>query len=283
MTTTSLFPLLAGGSANIEQYLSAISAIPLLSVEQELALAERLQQDNDVQAAQQLILSHLRFVAHIARGYMGYGLPFQDLIQEGNIGLMKAVKRFDAGAGVRLTSFAVHWIKSEIHDFVLRNWAVVKIATTKAQRKLFFNLRKMHKQGAWFSPAETERIAADLNVPAFEVSHMEGRMSGRDVAYDIDHDDDDTVFQSSAHLVDPESDFAEGVAHTQFLSLRDERVKQVFSQLSPRSQDIVYSRIMAEDKATLVELAERYNVSHERIRQLEKQALTRMKENLSVH
>ena len=282
MTESRLFPMLTSGSASAECYMAAVAKIPLLSAEEEQSLATQLADGNNVNAAKKLILSHLRFVAHIARGYQGYGLPLADVIQEGNIGLMKAVKRFNVDAGVRLSSFAVHWIKSEIHEYVLRNWGVVRIATTKAQRKLFFNLRRAQKAGKWFSADEVTEIAARLSVPEFEVREMESRMSGRDLPYDNaddDHDDND-MLAPAIYLHDHTSN----VAELHFASRQEEddqyHLTLALSDLDDRSRDILKSRIMDDNKTTLYELADRYSVSAERIRQLEKQALGKLKNQL---
>lgn len=281
MTEATLFPLLSGSAASLERYLSAISTIPTLTPEREQELAHRLQQHDDTQAAQQLVLSHLRFVAHIARGYTGYGLPMQDIIQEGNIGLMKAVKRFDPSTGFRLSSFAVHWVKSEIHEFVLRNWAIVRLATTKAQRKLFFNVRKATKKGQWFSPDEAQALAEKLDVSASDVIKMELRMASRDLSYDVDNEEDDAHFQSTMHMIDHDSDVAERVAENEHIQFRNKALNAVFADLSERNRAIIQARILDDNKATLLELADKYGVSHERIRQLEKQALTKMADALN--
>ncbi|MDB2356485.1 RNA polymerase sigma factor RpoH, partial [Pseudoalteromonas sp.] len=261
-------------SASIDGYLQAVSTIPMLEAEQEKELATRLQEDGDLNAAKQLIMSHLRFVAHIAKGYSGYGLPQADLIQEGNIGLMKAVKRFDPSVGVRLVSFAVHWIKAEIHEFVLKNWRIVKVATTKAQRKLFFNLRKNKKRLGWFNQAEVATVANELGVSEKEVREMESRMSGQDMGFDLTSDDNDdapsSTYSPVQYLTDGSNDLAEEVEQQQWQEQSHTRLFSALKTLDERSQDIVSARWLSDDKATLQELAAKYSVSAERVRQLEK-------------
>ncbi|QFU03994.1 RNA polymerase sigma factor RpoH [Pseudoalteromonas sp. THAF3] len=267
-------------SASIEGYLQAVSTIPMLEAEEERRLATRLQQEGDLEAAKQLIMSHLRFVAHIAKSYSGYGLPQSDLIQEGNIGLMKAVKRFDPSVGVRLVSFAVHWIKAEIHEYVLKNWRIVKVATTKAQRKLFFNLRKNKKRLGWFNQEEVATVASELGVSEKEVREMESRMSGQDMGFDLSADEDDnSVGQSYSpvqYLTDNASDLAESVEQEQWQEQSHARLFSALKTLDDRSQDIVTSRWLADEKATLQELAQKYEVSAERVRQLEKTAMKKL-------
>ncbi|WP_105255802.1 RNA polymerase sigma factor RpoH [Pseudoalteromonas sp. T1lg75] len=267
-------------SASIEGYLQAVSTIPMLEAEEERRLATRLQDEGDLSAAKQLIMSHLRFVAHIAKSYSGYGLPQADLIQEGNIGLMKAVKRFDPSVGVRLVSFAVHWIKAEIHEYVLKNWRIVKVATTKAQRKLFFNLRKNKKRLGWFNQEEVTTVANELGVSEKEVREMESRMSGQDMGFDLTNDEDDSsVGQSYSpvqYLTDNSSDLAESVEQEQWQEQSHTRLFSALKTLDERSQDIVSSRWLADEKATLQELAEKYQVSAERVRQLEKSAMKKL-------
>ena len=268
------------GSLNV--YMQAISGIDVLSAEQEKALAFRLRDDNDLDAARQLIMAHLRFVAHIARGYSGYGLAQSDLIQEGNIGLMKAVKRFDPNVGVRLVSFAVYWIRAEIHEFILRNWKIVKVATTKAQRKLFFNLRSSKKRLGWFSHAEVEQVAKDLGVSTKEVLEMESRMSGQDIGFDLrDDDDEDATYAPAAYLQDQSVGPAEQLENTQWESHNKTRLINALSSLDDRSQDIVQHRWLNEKKATLQELADKYSVSAERIRQIENNAMKKLRSTLS--
>jgi RNA polymerase sigma-32 factor len=270
---------LAGPVGSLEAYIERVSRIPVLTREEELELGRRLQVGGDLDAARQLVLSHLRFVAHIARGYGGYGLPMGDLIQEGNIGLMKAVKRFDPDVGVRLVSFAVHWIRAEIHEYVLRNWRLVKIATTKAQRKLFFNLRRFKKNLGWLTDAETRAIAADLGVTTAEVTDMEQRLSSRDLSFDPapDADEEDNAYSPSAYLPHPEADPSVAVEREQWDEDTSERLSQALETLDERSQNILRSRWMTDEKATLHELADRYGVSAERIRQIEANAIKKLR------
>ena len=267
---------LTGPTGNLDQYMSAAFAIPVLTTEQEFELATRLRESNDLEAAQKLVISHLRFVVHIARGYRGYGLPLNDLIQEGNVGLMKAVKRFDPGVGVRLVSFAVHWIRAEIHEYVLKNWRLVKVATTKAQRKLFFNLRKSKKHLGWLSVDETEAVARDLGVSAREVTEMEQRLAGRDVSFDPAPSEDEE-YAPVAYLPTPGSDPAELVENADWETDSHERLEQALDELDDRSRDIVARRWLVEKKATLHELAANYGVSAERIRQIEANAISKLK------
>jgi RNA polymerase sigma-32 factor len=272
-------------SASIEGYLQSVSSIPMLDAEQEKALATRLHEDGDLHAAKQLIISHLRFVAHIAKSYSGYGLPQADLIQEGNIGLMKAVKRFNPTVGVRLVSFAVHWIKAEIHEYVLKNWRIVKVATTKAQRKLFFNLRKNKKRLGWFNQEEITTVANELGVSEKEVREMESRMSGQDMGFDLTSDDDDNAPSSSfspvQYLTDASSDVAEVIEEEQWQEQSQNRLIAAMKTLDERSQDIVAARWLSEDKATLQDLADKYQVSAERVRQLEKSAMKKLQAAMS--
>lgn len=268
-------------TGSIESYVQGVNAIPMLTAEQEFELASCLHQDEDLDAARQLIMSHLRFVVHIARSYSGYGLPQADLIQEGNIGLMKAVKRFDPNVGVRLVSFAVHWIKAEIHEYVLRNWRIVKVATTKAQRKLFFNLRKAKKRLGWFNQDEINTVASELGVSAKEVVEMESRMSSQDQAFELNLDDDDGAsanFAPAMYLEDNSSDVAAQVEQDDWDSQANLRLKHAIRTLDERSQDILAARWLNDDsKSTLQELADKYSVSAERVRQLEKNALKKLK------
>ena len=268
-------PMPSGGS--LEAYIQMAHSIPVLSAEEEQDLARRLQREGDLGAAQRLILSHLRFVIRIARGYDGYGLPQADLIQEGNIGLMKAVRRFDPEQGVRLVSFAVHWIRAEIHEYILRNWRIVKVATTKAQRKLFFNLRKSKKRLGWFNQAEVEAVASDLGVKAETVREMESRLSGQDIGFEMDSDDDDGYNPApAAYLKDETSDPARVVESHEWDARNLQRLNQALDTLDERSRDIVARRWLADKKATLQELAQEYAVSAERIRQLEKSAMKKL-------
>ncbi|WP_027858729.1 RNA polymerase sigma factor RpoH [Marinobacterium jannaschii] len=264
---------------NLDAYMQSVSAIPVLSVEEERELTERLHYQEDLDAARRLVMSHLRFVVHVAKSYSGYGLPLGDLIQEGNVGLMKAVKRFDPTVGVRLVSFAVHWIKAEMHEFILRNWRIVKVATTKAQRKMFFNLRSMKKGLGWMNNDEVEAIAADLGVDAKVVRQMEGRMAASDTAFDAPvSDDDDSAYQAPAnYLEDHSADPAHQVEHQNWEEDSQRRLMQAMGELDERSQDILAQRWLSEDKATLHELAAKYQVSAERIRQLEKNAMKKIR------
>jgi RNA polymerase sigma-32 factor len=271
--------VLAGPLGSLDHYIQTVNATPVLSAEQEQALARRLAETDDLDAARELIVAHLRFVVHIARGYMGYGLPLGDLIQEGNVGLMKAVRRFDPDVGVRLVSFAVHWIRAEIHEFVIRNWRLVKIATTKAQRKLFFNLRKSRKHLGWLSKDETEAVAADLGVTAKEVTEMEKRLSGHDVTFDASPSDDDE-FAPVAYLPSPEPDPASAVEAEDWESDQRERLTAALDALDDRSRTIVMRRWLAESKSTLHELADEFGVSAERIRQIEAGAIRKLKARL---
>ncbi|MEO8306469.1 MAG: RNA polymerase sigma factor RpoH [Pseudomonadota bacterium] len=270
--------LLAGPLGSFEAYAERISRIPVLTREQELDLATRFRNAEDLEAARTLVMSHLRFVLHIARGYSGYGLPIGDLVQEGNVGLMKAVKRFQPDMGVRLVSFAVHWIRAEIHDYVLRNWRLVKIATTKAQRKLFFNLRRMKKNLAWLSHDETQAVARDLGVTVAEVTEMEKRLSARDLSFDPTPDsDDEDSYGPSVYLPAPDADPALQAEDSQWDADVTKRLTGAVAHLDARSQDILQRRWIAEDKATLHELADEYGISAERVRQIEAAALKRLK------
>jgi RNA polymerase sigma-32 factor len=268
-----------GGS--LESYIQSAYSIPMLSAEREQELATRLYNDGDLSAAQELIMSHLRFVIHVAKGYSGYGLPQADLIQEGNVGLMKAVKRFDPSVGVRLVSFAVHWIKAEIHEFVLRNWRIVKVATTKAQRKLFFNLRKNKKRLGWFSSDEVTNVADTLGVSVKDVMEMESRLSNQDQAFELSTDDDDSSiggsFSPAQYLEDKQSDLATLVEDANWEDHGQQQLMAAMVNLDDRSKDIIQTRWLSDNKATLQELAEKYNISAERVRQLEKNALNKLK------
>jgi RNA polymerase sigma-32 factor len=265
--------------ANLSAYVQAVSGIALLSPEREKALAERLFYEECVDSARELVLAHLRFVVHIARSYSGYGLAEADLIQEGNVGLMKAVKRFDPTKGVRLVSFAVHWIKAEMHEYILRNWRIVKVATTKAQRKLFFNLRSQKKTLDWLSAEETRAIAADLGVDVTEVTRMEGRLTSRDVAFDAptDSDDEDTWQAPQHFLKDEQADPGQLVEAAELAEDGSARLHVALTDLDGRSRDILERRWLVDDKATLHELAAEYDVSAERIRQLEANALKKLR------
>ena len=266
---------------SLDHYIQAVRAVPVLSKEEEFDLATRLHENSDLEAAQRLILSHLRFVVHIARGYTGYGLPLGDLVQEGNVGLMKAVKRFDPKVGVRLVSFAVHWIRAEIHEYVLKNWRLVKVATTKAQRKLFFNLRKAKSRLGWLSSEETEAVAEDLGVSPAEVTRMERRLSGRDVSYDGSPTDEDE-YAPVAYLPSPDSDPADVVEEADWEADSRRRLGRALAALDERSRDIVQRRWLVEKKATLHQLAAEYNISAERIRQIEANAMRKLRGSMAA-
>ncbi|MFO8155006.1 MAG: RNA polymerase sigma factor RpoH [Pseudomonadota bacterium] len=271
-------------SSSLEAYTRAVNAIPVLSVDEEQRLARQYHEENDLDAARQLVISHLRFVVRIARGYNGYGLPQADLIQEGNIGLMKAVKRFDPNIGVRLVSFAVHWIRAEMHEYILRNWRIVKVATTKAQRKLFFNLRNAKKRLGWFTRDEVESVASDLGVSTENVLEMESRLANRDTAFDAptDDSDDEGPLAPAAYLEDSGSDPARVVEADQDETNQTAQLRAALDGLDERSRDIVSQRWLREPKATLQELADEYGVSAERIRQLEKAAMKKLRGGLGT-
>ncbi len=274
---------LAVPAGSLHQYIQAAHSVPMLSVEEERALAVRLREHNDLDAAMKLVLAHLRFVIHVARGYSGYGLSQEDLIQEGNIGLMKAVKRFDPGMGVRLVSFAVHWIRAEMHEFILRNWRIVKVATTKAQRKLFFNLRRAAKRRGWFSHDEIQHIARDLGVRAEDVREMEARLNGHDYAFDAhDDDEDERAFAPAAYLSDLRYDPASTLEQSDADENDVTRLQQSLAKLDARSRDIMQRRWLSHGKATLQELADHYRISVERVRQLESAALKKLKSALAA-
>jgi RNA polymerase sigma-32 factor len=280
--TTGKSLQLAGPSVpgrDLSAYITSVNSIAVLSAEQERELADRYFHQEDLEAARQLVLAHLRFVVHLARSYSGYGLSQSDLIQEGNVGLMKAVKRFNPDMGVRLVSFAVHWIKAEIHEFILRNWRIVKIATTKAQRKLFFNLRSSKKSLGWLNNDEAQAMAEDLGVDAAVVRQMEGRMANYDMAFDADADaDDDEAYKSPAYyLEDDSSDMARQIEDSEWEEEQTSSLHMAMSKLDDRSRDIINSRWLANEKATLHDLAAKYNVSAERIRQLEQNAMNKVK------
>ncbi|HWS13827.1 MAG TPA: RNA polymerase sigma factor RpoH [Rhodocyclaceae bacterium] len=268
---------------NIESYIQSVSRFPILTEEREMELARRLRLDNDLEAARELVLSHLRLVVSVARGYLGYGLPHADLIQEGNVGLMKAVKRFDPDRGVRLVSFAIHWIRAEIHEFILRNWRLVKVATTKAQRKLFFNLRSLKSGLNTLSPDEVKNVAAQLRVKPEEVVEMETRLSGQDIALEPSNDDEDERVAPIAYLADPAAEPSEALAERQIRELHESGLKRALASLDARSRRIIERRWLAEgDTATLHELAAEYGVSAERIRQIEAKAMQKMRGELAA-
>ena len=277
---TLALPLPTG---NLDQYIHAAFKFPVLSAEEEHSLALRLKNDGDLDAARELVMSHLRFVVRIARGYNGYGLALGDLVQEGNIGLMKAVKRFDPDAGVRLVSYAVHWVRAEIHEFVLRNWRIVKVATTKSQRKLFFNLRSKKQRLGWLNQEEVNSVAEDLGVKPEVVMEMESRLSGQDIGFDLtaaDDDEDSRQFAPAAYLTDESNDPALTTEQDDWHSETTNKLSMALKQLDDRSRTILQERWLADKKSTLHELAARYDVSAERIRQLEKNALGKLQKTL---
>ncbi len=265
-------------SGSLESYLQAAREIPILSAEEERELAVQLQEHGDLEAAQKLVLSHLRFVAHVARSYSGYGLALADLVQEGNIGLMKAVKRFDPTVGVRLISFAVYWIRAEIHEFILRNWRIVKVATTKAQRKLFFNLRSKKKQLGWFNNDEVNAVADDLGVKRTEVLEMEKRLSGLDIGFDGPDDNDENIAPAPANYLEDNSlEPARLIEQSDWSENQETRLYSALKDLDERSRDILQQRWLSDNKSTLHQLADQYGVSAERIRQLENNAIKKLK------
>ncbi len=270
---------LSGPVGSLESYIAQVSAIPMLGRDEELALARRFHEHQDLDAARELVLSHLRFVVHIARGYMGYGLPVGDLIQEGNVGLMKAVKRFDPDMGVRLVSFAVHWIRAEIHEYVIRNWRLVRVATTKAQRKLFFNLRRMKKNLAWLSDEETQAVAGELGVEPREVREMERRLSARDLSFDPapDTGDEEMTASPSLYLSSPEADPAAIIERDQWEGAMSGSLADALEGLDQRSRTVIKARWLAEDKKTLQDLADEFGISAERIRQIESAAIGKLR------
>lgn len=275
---------LAGPVGSIDAYIHAVGAIPVLSQEDEQILARQLRDHEDLEAARELVMAHLRFVVHIAKGYTGYGLPLSDLIQEGNVGLMKAVKRFDPEYGVRLVSFAVHWIRAEIHEYVLRNWRIVKVATTKAQRKLFFNLRGKKKSLAWLSHDETKAVAADLGVSTSEVTEMERRLSARDAVFDppVVAGDDDHSFTPAAYLHSENADPAILIEESNFNHDATDRMTRALDVLDERSRHIIETRWLDDNKPTLHDLADKYGVSAERIRQIEVNAIKKMRNAMAL-
>ncbi|HEY2686493.1 MAG TPA: RNA polymerase sigma factor RpoH [Steroidobacteraceae bacterium] len=271
--------VLAGPVGSLDSYIDRVSQIPVLTKDNEVALATKFRAEGDLDAARQLVLSHLRFVVHIARGYLGYGLPMGDLVQEGNVGLMKAVKRFDPAVGVRLVSFAVHWIRAEIHEYVLRNWRLVKVATTKSQRKLFFNLRKMKKNLTWLSEAETQAVARDLGVEVKDVREMEQRLSARDMSFDPapDTDEEETTYSPAMYLPASHADPAVEVENEEWEEDSQDRLSMAMEKLDERSRSILKRRWMTDNKATLHELADEYGISAERVRQVEANAINKLK------
>ncbi|MBO1256955.1 RNA polymerase sigma factor RpoH [Alteromonas sp. 5E99-2] len=280
-STTMALPALQSGS--LESYIQAVSGINMLSADEERQLAEKLRADDDIESARRLVMSHLRFVVHIAKSYSGYGLPQADLVQEGNIGLMKAVKRFDPTVGVRLVSFAVHWIKAEIHEFVLKNWRIVKVATTKAQRKLFFNLRKAKKRLGWFTHDEVQTVARELGVSTKEVLQMEARMSSQDQAFDLSADDDENAnFAPAQYLEDKTTDVEMDVINNDWDANATKRLYSALKTLDERSQHIIETRWLTDDKSTLQDLADQYEVSAERVRQIEKNAMKKLQSAMAA-
>jgi RNA polymerase sigma-32 factor len=272
--------VLSGPVGSFDAYMDKVSRIPVLTREDENKLATRFRESGDLDAARQLVLSHLRFVVHIARGYSGYGLPLGDVVQEGNVGLMKAVKRFDPDVGVRLVSFAVHWIRAEIHEYVLRNWRLVKVATTKAQRKLFFNLRKLKKNLAWLSAEETQAVARDLKVTPEEVTEMEKRLAARDLSFDPvpeSSEDGDETYSPAAYLPAPDADPAVQIENAEWDDATGDRLQAAMQTLDARARDILVSRWTGEAKATLHDLADKYGVSAERVRQIEANAIKKLR------
>jgi len=271
-------------SENFDSYLNVVGQTNKLSAEEERALALRYRDNEDLEAAKQLVLANLRFVAHVARGYKGYGLPLNDIVQEGNIGLMKAVKRFNPDIGVRLVSFAVHWIRAEIHEYVIKNWRIVKVATTKSQRKIFFNLRKSKKNLGWLSKDEAEAIAENLNVDLKSVYEMETRLDGKDMAFDLPETDstDESYSAPTSYLEQHNADPALLLENSDWKGHKESLLNTALEGLDARSQDIISSRWLSEKKLTLHELADRYHVSAERIRQLEKNAMKKLKGTVSL-
>lgn len=269
-------PVLTG---SLESYIQSVREIPVLDKEEEHALAVKLKKNEDLEAARQLITHNLRFVIKVARGYSGYGLPLADLVQEGNVGLMKAVKRFDPAVNVRLVSFAVHWIRAEIHEFILKNWKIVKVATTKAQRKLFFNLRSKKKRLAWMNEAEVNDIASDLGVSGKDVLEMEKRMSGQDIGFDLpsDTDDEESTYSPNQYLQSDVLDPSDALESSDWDSHTQDLFKSAMATLDDRSKDILVSRWLVDEKSTLQDLAAKYSVSAERIRQIESNAIDKLK------
>ncbi len=282
MISTISMPI-ALNAGSLESYFQSVNKIPMLSAEEERLLAVRYREEGDLEAARQLVMSHLRFVVKVARGYSGYGLPQADLIQEGSVGLMKAVKRFDPTIGVRLVSFAVHWIRAEMHEYIIRNWKIVKIATTKAQRKLFFNLRSSKKRLAWLNKEEVDSVAKDLGVKPQEVIEMEKRLSSYDTSFDAPESYDDAPsFSPAAYLEDKRQSPEEELETSQLEGIQLEALSKAVEKLDERSKDIVNKRWLSDKKQTLHQLADEYGVSAERIRQLEKSAFKKMAESIST-
>ncbi len=284
MTDKSLALPLAVSTGSLDSYISAVNSIPMLTAEEEVELAKKVRDEGDLDAAQRMIMSHLRFVVHIARGYRGYGLPQGDLIQEGNIGLMKAVKRFDPARKVRLVSFAVHWIKAEIHEYILRNWRIVKIATTKAQRKLFFNLRRKKKRLGWFSDEEVNTVARELGVTTKDVLQMEARLTYQDNAFDgyDEEDNENTPVIPANYLESAEPSPEQSLITSDSKDRESELLHTALATLDDRSRDIVSQRWLSDDKLTLQDLAGKYDISAERVRQLENNAMKKLKSAMTM-
>ena len=283
MTAATMDTMPALRAGTLQAYLDSIQRIPVLSVEEEATLFQRFQEDDDLEAARRIIMAHLRYVAFIARGYVGYGLPLEDLIQQGNVGLMRSVKKFDRSRGVRLISFAVHWIKAEIHEYILRNWKIVKVATTKAQRKLFFNLRNGKRQLGWFNADEVQRVAKELGVKPEEVREMESRLGHSDESFEPFEVDDDRPPGPAAYLTQGETqDPAFMVAEEETSRVQSQELAQALAALDARARDIIESRWLGEEKASLKELAAKYGISLERIRQLEQKAFATMQPYLQT-
>lgn len=281
--STNILPVdVLSPGANLEAYIQAVNSIPMLSKEEEAELAERLYHDGDVEAARRLVLGHMRFVVYVARSYSGYGLSEADLIQEGNVGLMKAVKRFNPEYGVRLVSFAVHWIKAEMHEYILKNWRIVKVATTKAQRKLFFNLRSSKQSLGWMNEQEVQHIAGELGVDASVVRQMEGRMASKDEAFDAGPEDDELAVRPAQYLSEEDADPADIVEIQTMSEHQQQLLRAAFTELDDRAQEIVRRRWLIDTKSTLHELADEFGVSAERIRQLEQNALKKLRKNISL-
>jgi RNA polymerase sigma-32 factor len=268
-------------AGSIDAYIAAVNTLPVLDAAEERRLALRLREDNDLQAAQQLVLANLRHVVHIARGYLGYGLPFADLIQEGNVGLMKAVKRFDPDVGVRLISFAVHWVKSEMHEYIVRNWRMVKIATTKAQRKLFFNLRRLKGRLGWMNRAEVDAVARDLKVRPEDVLQMEARLAGADVSFSATPADGDEHYVPEDYVADSRDALAE-LEHAEHTAHREQAMKQALGGLDERARDIVQRRWLKDEKEGLQELADKYGISAERVRQIEAATMKKLRKAIEA-
>lgn len=268
--------------ANLEAYIQAVNSIPMLSKEREAELAERLFHDGDVDAARQLVLGHMRFVVYVAKSYSGYGLSEADLIQEGNVGLMKAVKRFNPEYGVRLVSFAVHWIKAEMHEYILKNWRIVKVATTKAQRKLFFNLRSSKQSLGWMNDQEVKHIAGELGVEPKVVRQMEGRLASRDEAFDAGPEDDELAVRPAQYLSEEDANPADIVEAETTADHEQGLLRAAFSELDDRAQEIVRRRWLTDNKSTLHELADEFNISAERVRQLEQNALKKLRKHITL-